>query len=319
MQDNPDSPLSRSERTARRWFRVLALILAVSAWVVTREAISLETIIYDIPVTFLMDPGWAVLDHSDSSVDIRFRGSRGDLAGLKRDDIKVTVDVRKARESRARQVISLRPSNVRAPGSVRPVLIEPAQITLSMDREGEVEVPVRAELQDRPPEGFETGGFLCTPAIVKLRGPLSKLQDIETLSTAPIGLEGRTRSFTTRVAVPAPAAWSGARIEPDRVDVAVTIVEHAGTRVFEQVPVRLMSRPGASGRERVSVSPSRVNVSLQGREEILHNLGADSVRAFVDCAAVSSSGTYELPVHLVLPPGVRSLSVEPASVKMVLP
>lgn len=318
MRPSPDSAGAPPPGRQRQWMRALALALAIVVWIVIREAISQEAIVFDVPVTFVHEPGFAVLERSVDTVDIRFRGSRSDLSGLKPSDLTVSVDVRNLGESRSRETIDLRPFMVRAPGGARAVSLTPAEIVISMDREGELDIPVRAELQDKPPEGFAVERFVCEPAAVRLRGPLSKLQEVESLVTAPIGLEGRTRSFKTRVSVLPPSGLPLARIEPERVQVEVVIAEHSATRVFERVPVRLMSKSGAPGLGRVQMAPMAVTITLQGREAILKDLTPEQILLFVDCSGVSAAGgaTYELPVQWVLPAGVRAVSAEPATVRL---
>lgn len=314
MPTTPESLTPSISPVSRRWMRVAALILAITAWFLIRETISQESIVYDVPVQFLHEPGFAVLDRSVDTVDVRFRGSLGDLALLKPDDIKLIVDVRDIQGPKIREKIKLRPSMIRAPGAARPISITPGDIVLSTDKEGELNIPVRAELQDQPPEGFSVERFVCDPATVTLSGPMSKVREIDALSTAPIGLEGRTRSFKTRASVLPPQGLSTARVEPERVQVEVVITEHGATRVFDRVPVRLMSVSAGPQWPRVTVTPSTVAVTLQGKESALNAIEPEAIRAFVDCSGLNLGGKYELPVQWVVPPGVRAVQTEPSAV-----
>ncbi len=314
MSSSPESITPAASRVSRRWMRAAALVLAVTAWFLIRETISQETVVYDIPVQFLHEPGYAVLDRSVDTVDVRFRGSRGDLAVLKPDEIKMVVDVRDVQESGTRVKIKLRPPMIRAPGAARPIAIAPGEIVLSTDREGGLDIPVRAELQDQPPEGFSVERFVCDPATVRLSGPMSKLREVDALTTGPIGLEGRTRSFKTRASVLPPQGLPTARVEPERVQVEVVITEHAATRVFDRIPVRLMSASVGPQWPRVTVTPATVAVTLQGKESALNAIEPDAVRAFVDCSGLNLGGKYELPVQWVVPPGVRAVQTDPSAV-----
>ncbi|MBP7274758.1 MAG: hypothetical protein KBA51_00980 [Kiritimatiellae bacterium] len=311
----PSDPLAANPSpVSRRWTRVLALGLAIAVWIVIREAISQESVVYDVPVEFLHNPEYAVLDRSVETVDVRFRGARGDLVRLQPDEIRVTADVREIRESKADVRIKLRTNMVRAPGAARAISITPGEITLSMDRQGSLDIPVRAELQDHPPDGFAVERVVCDPATVKLIGPMSKVGEIEALSTSAIELEGRTRSFKARATMQPPPGLTTVRIEPERVQVEVVITEHSATRRMEQVPVRLMSMPVAGGARRITVTPAAVAVTLQGRESALAAVSPENIMAFVDCSRLTGPGKYDFTVQWVAPSGVRAVQVEPASV-----
>lgn len=316
MADFSDPVLLAPGRRTKQLIAVMSLLLALGVWTAVREAINQETVIYDVPIRFDMEAGYAVLDRSADRVDIKFRGSRGDLSQLKPEAIEVTLNVRDLKEERPQVTLNMLPEMVRAPGGARVISVVPASVTLSVDREGERDIPVRAEMQDRPPEGHEVEGVSCTPATVRLRGPLSKLREVTALATTPIGLEGRTRSFATRAEVLPPAHVPGARLDPDRVQVSVRIIEHAATRSWDKIPVRVMSPSGGAWISRAQLMPASVKITLQGREDVLKEITKDSIRAFVDVAALQPGDAYEVPVQWVLPQGVRVLSAEPATIRI---
>ena len=294
----------------RRWMMALSLLLAVITWYAIREATSFETVVPDVPLEILHDTGWAVLEQSDDTLDIRFRGARADLEGLARERLRVVVDVQGKRFDGARTLVRLGPENVRAPAGVRAVAVIPDELSFSMDREGERHVPVKAEMQDEPPQGIAIEKTLCVPATVLLRGPLSKLQEVDVVRTEPVELEGRVQSFKTRRSLLPPPGLTAARLDPNRVMVEVTLAEHADSRQVEGVPVRVMfSGSGSPGR--MVVEPERVAVDCQGRAEVLGRVTAEQIRAFVDVSDVQPGARYELPVQTQAPPGVRVVQTIP--------
>jgi hypothetical protein len=306
------------ERRANRWLAVLSLVLATIVWYAIREAISFETVLRDVPIVVRPGEGLTVLEQSHDTADIRFRGARSDLAQLDAERTRIQVDVPAAAPSEkgARLTLKLRPAHVRSPSGAVAMRIEPDEVSFSVDREGERQVPVKAEFQDALPEGYEIGGVTCTPATVLLKGPLSKLQDVDVVRTLPIDLLGRVQSFRVRASAVPPAAFSGARVDPDRVTIEVDIVEHAAVRRLSSVPVRSLVRPG--GGCEVDVQPETVHIQLQGRTASLEALDPAVVHAFVETAGLDRGAVYELPVQVYVPPGVRLLSVEPSSVRVTV-
>jgi len=317
MSDRWLSTTDARERRWRRWTAALSVVLAAIVWTTIREAISFETVVRDIPIRIVTGEGMTVLEQSAEEADVWFRGAQSDLAQLDRQNMRIEVPAPTAgRADDGRQVVDLRPLHVRFVGGARPIRIEPARITFSVDREGERTVPVKAEISDSPPEGYEIGAVTCMPAAVQLRGPLSRLQEIEWVRTAPVDLQGRMQSFRVRAAVIPPPGVPSARLEPDRVTVEVTIVEHAAQRSLDSVPILALVPPGRGCR--VDIQPSRVQVTLQGPAALLERLDPGDLRAFVEPALKESGRTIETRILVVPPPGVRVVGLEPPAAQVRL-
>jgi len=291
-----------------RGLKLAAVVSAIWLWYAIREVTSFEAKVQGVQLEVLLDPGWAVLDRSIDEVDVLFRGSPSDIRYLNRDQIRVEVDLRGQSVAGSRDVrLGLR--NVRAPGGVRAVSVDPAEITLSLDREGAREVAVLADMVGNTPDGFEVESVVCTPAQVKLQGPEGRLAGIQGAKTGPIELDGRLRSFTlTRAIMPPSDTWS-ARVEPDRVRVDVTIVERSTRKEVEGVPVQLVVRPDTPPIH--LPADSRVRLSLKGRSEVLAGLNETNLSAYVDCTLLQPGEVREVKIFAPVPAGVELVGVEP--------
>ncbi|MCX7818784.1 MAG: CdaR family protein [Kiritimatiellae bacterium] len=318
MTDGATLAADLRERRTRRWTMVLSVVLATIVWATVREAISFETVVRDVPIRVVTAQGITVLEQSADMADVWFRGAQSDLAQLERQSVLIEVPAPPGvpPDEHGRQVVELRPRHVRSSGGARPVRIEPGRIAFSVDREGERMVPVRAEFQDAPPQGYEIGAVTCTPAAVRLRGPLSRLEEIEWLRTSPIDLQGRLTSFRVRAAVVPPAGVPSARLEPDRVNVEVLIVEHAAQRVLDAVPIQALMPPGRGCR--LEVRPATVRVTLQGPAALLERMSEDEVRAFVEPSSVQPDRPVETRIRVFPPPGARVLALDPPSAMVEL-
>lgn len=305
---------ARALITHNRGAKGLSLVLGAITWHTIQQTINFESVVSDVPLTFRVDPGWAVLERSTDTVDVHFRGAQEDLWRLTRETVEVVVDVR-GKSGRGQLTVALRPHQVRAPGGVRAVFLQPDAVTFSVDREGEKQVPVRAEIQGSPPEGYEVEKVVCTPAVVTVRGPMQRLEELECVRTAPIDLEGRLRSFRVRAALVPPSATWIARVEPDKVLAEVTLIERSDEREVADVPVRVLSDTGA--RAAVGVTPSRVKVHLRGQPEALDRVRAEDLDAYVDCTRLDPAARYDLPVRVFAPPGIKVVGAEPETVQVM--
>jgi YbbR domain-containing protein len=300
-----------------RWFvnnrgtKALSLLLGILVWYGIQEAISFEVVLTGVDIDVLVDPGWTVIEKSRGSADVVFRGSRSDIRALNRDEVRVVLDARNL-TSPGTRTMAVSTDQVRAPPAIRPVTIRPASVSVSVDRESERVVPVRAELSGQPPEGYEAKGAVCLPASVRVIGGSMVLDRIQVVRTQPVELDGRAASFVVdRPLLMPPGPWAF-RMEPDHVTVEVSIREHASVRTLSGVPIRILTQAGSKGP--AEIVPASVAVTLQGRSEVLDGLGPEDLHAYIVCEALQEGSAYELPVQSRVPAGVRVTAVEPAAV-----
>ncbi len=291
--------------------KLIALLLSIAAWYAIRDTTSNETLVKDVPLTIRLDPGWSVLDRTVNDVDIQFRGSAQDLRFLNRDQIMVDIDVR-GKSVAGSMPVTIKPRMVRSPGGARTISIEPSELVLSLDREGDIQVPVKADIVGQLPEGVEVEKVACTPASVVLHGPEQRLRELDVVLTEPIDLEGRIRSFKLRKALVSPGETWTSRMEPEMVDVDVTLIERSSRREIEGVKVNAL-QPSHEGRT-VRIEPSMVKIVFEGRADEVLKIDATSLLAFVDCTRLEPGQSAQLPVRVQLPPGVKLVSAEPAIV-----
>ncbi len=301
-----------------RGFKLIALLLAIVSWYAIREFTSFTTVVRGVHVAVLVDEGWAVLDRSIEDVDVVCRGSQSDIRYLNRDQFRVEIDLR-GRSVAGTREIRMNPSSIKVPGGSRAISIDPPEITLTLDREGEQMVAVHAEIAGNPPDGYEVAEVVCTPAEVKLQGPQGRLAGMTEVKTSQIDLEGRLKSFSlTRSLQPPSELWS-ARVDPDRVRIDVRIVERSSSLDIEDIPVLLLVRPDTPAISLSAEIPA-VSLSLRGRAESLSRLSSTNLTAFIDCRGLQPGVPTELPITVVpIPSSVTIVTQKPAFIRVELP
>lgn len=295
--------------------KLVSILLAIVSWFAIRETISFETIVTDIPLQIRTGEGWAVFRQSDSAVTATFRGSQEDIRLMDHKQIKAVIDVRTNAIAGAID-LAVTPRAIQGVRGVRAVQIHPERVLISLDHETEKTIPVKGRTTGKPLSG-EVEEIVCTPAVVKLRGPAQQLQQTEWVYTEPVDVEGRIEGFTKRCRVLPPSDTWSPRIDPPDVQVGVVITEKTGNLAWKDVPVTAIGNPAAP--VKAEIAPARVNVVLTGTSDVLENLKAVAPKAFVDCVELDPSLTYDLPVHVYLPPGHNvSVAVDPPYAHIVL-
>lgn len=296
--------------------KLVALLLGAVAWYAIQPAISFEATISNVPVRVQVDAGWAVLEQSVGSVDVVFRGSREGIRYLEQEALEVLVDARGLGYSE-QIVMPIEPRGMRTPPGVRPLFVRPAEVVLTVDQEEDLQLPVREHIQGNPPEGYEVESVRVVPDTVTVSGPRQRLETIEAIRTTPIDMEGRLQSFKLRVGLVSPSrAWT-ARIDPDRVEVEVNLVERSATLKLEDVRVHRLF--GATIWTNTLIDPTHANVTLVGRAELLETLAPRDIRVYVDMAGITPGETVELPIRVHVPPRVRLEKVDPPKATLSFP
>lgn len=303
----------RSSVWRDKWLLLLCFVLAFFAWQAIQRNIGFELPVSNIAVEIEVPDGWAVLDRSLDAVDARFLGSREDIRDLNREQLRVSIPI-SGPERGTTMVIPFEARYLKNnPTGARVVRFNPSEIEIRLDQETERALPVKAAYIGDLPEGLEIESIVCKPASVLVRGAQQQIEVMENIHTAPIDLKNRQSTFKENVRIALP---QGGRLqaEPDRVSVEFTLVARSSTAVLDEVPVRILSSPGA--RRRIDVQPLSVSVTVRGQQQRINQLRSADVFAYVNCMELTENTGYELPVIVDLPTGLQVVRTEPAAVKV---
>jgi len=172
-------------------------------------------------------------------------------------------------------------------------------------------VPAVPTVVGDPLQGMAVTGAAADPGTVTVTGPGTLLQDVESAPTVPVDVTGARADFTRRVALDLPPGVSTSAQE-------VTVVVHVGrallSTIFRAVPVRVVGIPaGTTSR----VVPERVDVQVEGPEDLMRGLTAQAVSVEVS-ASGQRAGSHTMTPRAVLPQGVHVLVIRPAQIVLYL-
>ena len=226
-----------------------------------------------------------------NTVDVRVRASPGFIESLDAGKVLAAINLAGAQEGE--RIVQLTPDQIHVPFGFRVVKITPSLLTLNLERTLRKTVPVRPRVIGRPAEGFEVAEVASNPPEVRVAGPKSRVQEIESAFTEPVSVEGAGQTVEDLVAVGLEDPLL--RLEQgSRVRVVARIREVHQRRAFEGLRVVARDRPA-------QVRPALVRVVVEGPASLVARLSGEDLRPFV---TVPRQG---------MPPGRVPVAVEIAS------
>ena len=243
------------------------------------------------------------------TVEVRLRASPGIIQRIGPGDVSAQVDLAGLQEGE--HIVHLTDKSIRMPFGVKVVKITPSILTLNLEKTLQKVVPVRPRLVGRPAPGFEVGEVTTDPRDVRIAGPRSRVQEVESAYTEPLSVEGADNTVTDVVNMGLEDPMLRILGSP-RLRATVRIQEVEGERTLEDVPIEVRAGTGA-------LRPTTVDVVLAGPASLLRSLTRDEVHPWVDLTAPPKRGE-DAPVTVELAPGhagLRVKSVSPAEVSRV--
>lgn len=278
--------------------KAISLLLAVLLWVAIAAEKTSE-IALSAPVELQNVPkDLELTGDTVNTVEVRLRSSPGIIERLGPGEVAARIDLRGAGEGE--RIIHLTEKAIRVPFGIKVVRINPSILTISLERTIQKLVPVRPRTVGRPAKGYEIAELLSDPPEVRIVGPRSRVQDVESAYTEPISIEGAQLGVTESVSLGIPDP--GLRIEgQSRVRVSAKIREVPERRTLGGLAVEVRGTATAA-------RPASVDVILSGPPSAIARLKPGDVKAYVDGAALVASG--RAPVAVELAPGLAGISVE---------
>ena len=170
------------------------------------------------------------------------------------------------------------------------------------DRRVTVSLPVKVNIIDSPPDGYEITDITYMPQTVSMSGPASALEDAKHVQTSDISIAGRTKSFETVVFVIPPNNNQHIELENKPVRVKISLSPLKDTRQFS-VPVRIMEREGFPFFVK-SLSKRQVSITVAGGKPQLEALSSDDIFVLLDVSFLTNRGDHtEIATKVILPPG----------------
>jgi len=293
--------------------KLVCLLVALVLWIQVASTQDVEEIV-QLPLAVVGLPDSLIVrgDTLPDEVGVRIRGSKLQLL---RDQIvhrgfgRVEVSLQPATPGRHEHEVTV--LDVRS--AATPLEIVPdLELQLQVDRRVSRLVPVRLAVEGQLPSGFTMAGKPeISPAAVEVTGPEPVVSALGQIGTQPLRLDRQRGSFRRRVGLA--LRDPSLRVRPVEVEVAVG-VDEVRERLFAEVPLSILN---ALAPERVHVDPSHAQVRVVGGGGAVDALRVEDIAVLLQVEDLAP-GVYQLTPEVVVPDGITSTSVEPASFQVIV-
>lgn len=273
----PAAP-SRTEKLLRRVFledwslKLLSLAIAVVLWLLVTGQNQPVTAHVNVQLNFIRPQSLEISNDPPRTVDVMLTGSRNKLDDLTSLDLVATVDI--SDQSAGERVLRLADKvQITLPQGIKVDGFQPSAIRIDLEPIVDRQIAVEPKLEGKPPEGFEVYAVHPGKGSVTVRGPASRVNAIQKVTTETIWLAGRKESFTaSNLAIDVP--------DP-KVDLLEPIVSF-DIQIGEARKERNFSGVNVSTSDGGKVQPATTSVTLSGATSLIDSLKAEDLKIVLD-------------------------------------
>jgi len=266
----------------------------------TEEALKVPLELRNIPASLV------ITSPRVDFIDLRIMGPRTLLGRIDRNRLSIMLDLNGVRPGPA--VFRVATEALNLPRGVRVVRINPAVVTLDLQRVTKKTVPVQLQLDGEPPVGFKVVSARIAPETVEITGPGGELKDVDAIQTTPLALSDAEAGVITQE-LPLESTGDYLSYDVSRVTAEIRIEEVQVRREVEGVAVEVRNTT-----ENAAVSPASVEVTVRGPKRMVGAIQSGDIHVFVDAAA--GEGIAKLLAEV--PEPAELVSIEPKMVMLTV-
>lgn len=245
----------------RNWTLKLASIgLAVFLWAVVRAEPPDREVLTDVPIFVQIgDLDWReAAPPEPATVQVQFAGPAGEIIRLNRQSTAIRIPLDAVSSSDT--TVTLRRDWVVFDGASSLVVedVVPSTVTIHLERTVVKAIPVALPTVGRPRPGYAVAGPIAvSPTVVRVRGPESRLDEVDSIRARPIDLSDL--SGPTRRVVPLDTTGLGDLSFTPEIEVSIPI-EAALDRPLPPVDIEIEG-PDAAG---LDITPASLPLTVRG-------------------------------------------------------
>jgi hypothetical protein len=271
---------SLTQGLVHNWrLKLSALGLSLFLWGLVQTEPSNRETFSSVPVQVqVSDTGWTTSGApSPSTVELRLGGPAREIIRLAREGTSIRIPVSSV--GSLDTLITLRREWVQL-GQGAGLSVEsvsPATVRVSFERAQTRLLPISARFVGRIRDHLALASYIdVSPVLVRVRGPASRLEGLDSIPLVPFDLSELSRSGAFTVPLDT-AGLLGATVVPPTATLGIR-VEEMVERSLDGIVVQALAEPGEA---EVVAEPSSIEVRLAGARTLVTALDPSQLRVWV--------------------------------------
>lgn len=285
------APSHRVERFLRKVFledwslKLLSLTIALVLWLLVTGQNQPVTAHVNVQLNFIRPQSLEISNDPPRVVAVMLTGSRNKLDDLTALDLVATVDITDQRAGE--RVLRLADkAQISLPQGIKIDGFQPSAIPIRLEPVVERQLVIEPRLEGRPAAGYEVYAVYPNKSIIVLRGPESRVNVIQRVSTETIWLAGHRETFV--------ASNVALDVTDPKVDLSETVI-NVTIEIGEQRSERNFTGVSVITSDGKGVQPNTTSITLFGPTTLLNSLKAEDLRVVLDSDGETFQPRLELP------------------------
>ncbi len=192
------------------------------------------------------------------------------------------------------------------------IRVEPSEIVVNIDRLSEKNVRIKINYIGTPSSGYVEKSQTVEPSFVRIQGPENVLEQIDSVETETINLDGIKESFRRQVNLT--TDFNNVKIL-GRAEVYFEITEETDVVRFKFQDANFLNLRDHF----IARMINEVTVTFKGPKNNIPNVTQDDFSISIDCANVIYPGEYTYPVNVVTKiKDFEVISISPERIKIIV-
>lgn len=257
-----------------------------------------------IPVDpYKLPDGLTLVGPALKEIELRVKGPLSALKDLRRNVPRYKLDL--SGVAVGVESIAINPDLIQMPGGVQITRVNPAYLTVKVDRLLKKQVPVKVAVSGDPAGSYFINGTLVKPSTMLICGPETAIGLVDEIFTKPVDVTARSESFKKEIAVDL-AEGVETCSSSGIVLAEIYFAAKVATKRFVGILVQGKNTP-----YEFSISPRTLTLEIKGPLNIINNLQPQKdIRVFVELENLKP-GVYVRRAAISLPVKTTLVNVEP--------
>ena len=301
------------QKITENWkVKIFCILGAIIIYVICQIAF-LETKFFAVPLHVKNDSNLTYSNEIPRFVRVSARGETSDIALLQEKDFDVFIDLSDyTEEGEYRVPLRLQLSENATIINTIEIETKPTVVNLHLEPKITALIPIKTNISGTVASGYEISSFDVVPNLVQITGGASLVEKTPFLDTSSVNVSGKSSDFTQKIEV----LNRNKRIEltgNENFIATVKIKPIKTSKIIDSSVVFFNSLDGTLSVENPKI-PYTINIS--GNKNDLDKFVLSPLSVQVDCSSITTSGTYELPLSVILPENIILDKIEPEKVKV---